>query len=396
MRTAIIKAFFLFNLLAIQPGMAQSELPDFIPLGDPKEAKNILQKAAERGSPQAQLTLGRDYLKGNGIERNIELGRSWIQKAAEQNYAGAQHFMGVLYWNGLGVERDYRKAFEWHLKAANQGHPESEDMVGFCYAYGTAIEQDYPKAVSWFLKSANHGNMLGQFHLASCYHMGYGVEKNTDAEISWFRKAAAQGHSDSLNILALKHYAKGEFDIAKAYAKKTADNENAVGQYILALSIMAGPEGKGSREAAQLLLRSAKQGNADAQLAAGEGYLHNGLGGVKDATEAVKWLTMAAEQGNAEALFWLGGCYATGEGTLKDEIEAYALLNLSGISYPKAKNGVRLLENLLPPDARIAGQQRSKQLQALIEKKRKERDGALDTLFQMIQEVEREKNRKGA
>ena len=46
--------------------------------------------------------------------------------------------------------------------------------------------------------------------------------------------------------------------------------------------------------------------------------------------------------------------------------------------------------------ARIVAQQRAKQLQADIEKKRKEKEGAAETIYQLLKEIEREKSRKGA
>jgi TPR repeat protein len=39
---------------------------------------------AEKGSASAQGDLGLRYLKGDGLEQNEDLGRSWLEKAAKQ------------------------------------------------------------------------------------------------------------------------------------------------------------------------------------------------------------------------------------------------------------------------------------------------------------------------
>jgi hypothetical protein len=43
------------------------------------------------------------------------------------------------------------------------------------------------------------------------------------------------------------------------------------------------------------------------------------------------------EQGYTKAQFALGYCYAFGKGVEKDEVEAYALYSLAGVSYDNAR-----------------------------------------------------------
>ena len=83
-------------------------------------------------------------------------------------------------------------------------------------------------------------------------------------------------------------------------------------------------------------------------------------------------LKVAADQGDAIAQYNLGVCYATGTGVAKDEIEAYAYWNLSGITHETARKNLSILEKKMSPDARFLGQQRTKQLQNEIEAKKAE------------------------
>jgi TPR repeat protein len=115
----------------------------------------------------------------------------------------------------------------------------------------------------------------------------------------------------------------------------------------------------------------------------------DGTGVAKDEVEAVKWYRKAAEQGVVQAQTNLGLCYAKGTGVAKDEIEAYAYWNLAGISNEMARNNLAILEKKISPDARLLGQQRTKQLQ-------KEIEGRLESLDDLRKAVEKESLRKGA
>jgi hypothetical protein len=54
---------------------------------------------------------------------------------------------------------------------------------------------------------------------------------------------------------------------------------------------------------------------------------------------------------------------------VKDEVEAYAYFNLAGISDESARTLRERLEKLMTPEARMRGQQRTKELQAEIDSK---------------------------
>ena len=85
--------------------------------------------------------------------------------------------------------------------------------------------------------------------------------------------------------------------------------------------------------------------------------------------EAVKWYRKAAEQGDTQAQRYLGQAYEMGEGVAKDDIEAYAYFNLSGITNEEARTRRVLFEKKLSPEAVLRGQQRTKELQKEIDAK---------------------------
>ena len=52
-----------------------------------------------------------------------------MQAAAEKGSAEAQMHLGKMYFNGWGVKHNHETAVEWHKKAAAQGNAESKDKL---------------------------------------------------------------------------------------------------------------------------------------------------------------------------------------------------------------------------------------------------------------------------
>ena len=125
-----------------------------------------------------------------------------------------------------------------------------------------------------------------------------------------------------------------------------------------------------------------------AQLSFGVCYAA-GRGVAKDMQQAVSWFRRAAEQGDAQALFFMGLCCARGEGVAKDEIESYAYWNLAGLKLESARENLAMLEKKISSDARLLGQQRTKQLE-------KEIGGCLNSNEQRRKSLEHNRLRKCA
>jgi hypothetical protein len=76
-----------------------------------------------------------------------------------------------------------------------------------------------------------------------------------------------------------------------------------------------------------------------------------------------------AERGDRLAQLNLAYCYNLGLGVAKDEVEAYAYFNLAQPWSWGASGKLAILEKGMSPDARLRGQQRTKELQKEIETK---------------------------
>lgn len=52
-----------------------------------------MKKSAKYGDPRAQFNLGRMYLNGEVVKRNIKNAERWLSKAAEQGHAKAKRLV---------------------------------------------------------------------------------------------------------------------------------------------------------------------------------------------------------------------------------------------------------------------------------------------------------------
>lgn len=105
---------------------AAAENPSTSPTKEPKEKlaadeDRVPAEAIHPASEQDQLvTDGKNYLYGNGVQKNCDLARSKLFVAAEQNNAEAQSVLGAMFATGHCVATDLPTAYRWLAKAESQ------------------------------------------------------------------------------------------------------------------------------------------------------------------------------------------------------------------------------------------------------------------------------------
>lgn len=83
------------------------------PRDKPEQALPWLKMAAEKGDPEAQMTLGNFYALGKGTEKNQTKAFEYYLKSAKQGNHFAQSFLGAYYGEGEVVKQDWIKHYAW-------------------------------------------------------------------------------------------------------------------------------------------------------------------------------------------------------------------------------------------------------------------------------------------
>lgn len=93
---------------------------------DPKAAVDLLKRAADAGSPEAQFELAKLYEQGIGVDPDPVQALSLYKQAADQDFADAINDLGFLYYQGgLGLAPDQAEALKLFERAADLRHPQA-------------------------------------------------------------------------------------------------------------------------------------------------------------------------------------------------------------------------------------------------------------------------------
>ncbi len=314
--------------------------------GDPAAAAGYFEQAAEEGSSEALLKLGRLYMEGTGVPQdtvkaleyynramsaglaeaaaamgsfyeydngesinNFQLAKSYYSSAVENGYEEASEMIrrvdrkiSILEDspsisttdlqdrgdNQYFVQGNYGLALAYYEMAAVRGLDEALFSAGYMYDEGVGTGQDHDRAARYYEKAAELGNEEAMGKLADLYLYGKGVEKDQDRAVELFMMGARNGDWFS-QIRLGEIYEKGEDGVEQNYAK-------AIEYYTIAMK-------NGSVSAAKGLARIAD-------------IYRYGDGVDRDVKKAFDLYRSAGEGGSAYAAFSAGEIYETGSDVL--------------------------------------------------------------------------------
>jgi TPR repeat protein len=120
-----------------------------------KLAFKLAKSAADNGSSMAAYTLGKLYVNGKGVNKDIKLAIFYFEQYLARNKNGnVASWVGQVYKSGEGITKDYNKALKYFKIADEKLHTaKTEFWVGYAYEQlGNKI-----LAYEWYFKSSKHG-----------------------------------------------------------------------------------------------------------------------------------------------------------------------------------------------------------------------------------------------
>ena len=156
----------------------------------PHKAAWLLEACAKRGNTAAKYRLGKMYLKGDEIEKDIAAALQWLSQAAEDGNEFAEYLLGKTYLKGEDVERDTIKAETYLRRAAGRGNKHAAYTLGKALLDGDVLEQDISEAIRYLKQAADAGFKPAQYVLGKMYYKGEGAEQDLKKALEYLAKAA--------------------------------------------------------------------------------------------------------------------------------------------------------------------------------------------------------------
>jgi TPR repeat protein len=116
--------------------------------------------------------------------------REFYEKAADRGSRSAMVSLGALYESNLAGEPSYSKARSLYQKAVELGEPNAATRLARMYETGHGLGQSAAQAREWYRKAAALGDPQAMARLADIYQRGLGVRKNAAEARMWRRKIA--------------------------------------------------------------------------------------------------------------------------------------------------------------------------------------------------------------
>lgn len=266
---------------------------------DSAAAVQWYEKAAQRGSRDAETNIALMYANGRGVAKDVAQAVTWFRRAADGGDPSAQFNLALMYERGEGVPRSYKEALRWLTAAAEQNlEPAILELADFyLQPPDSTTPRDVDKAVRYYMQAADLGSASAQATLGTIFTRGVQGKVDYDQAAQWYQKAAAQGE------------ANGELGLGVSYA---------LGHGV---SVDFG-------EARRLLTASANQGILEAQFDLAI-MCEEGHGAPADRDLAAHYYQMAAERGMGKAQYRYGLLLSRGSKSSDDRVAAYKWLMLS-------------------------------------------------------------------
>ena len=184
---------------------------------DYNEALNYFSKSLDLGNDRAAADLGKMYLKGLGVEKNVTKALEYFETAAEQGSVDAMRQLSVIYQKGKLTEKNYTKAFKYAETAAELGDVQSINNVGVYYLYGIGVEEDIQTGIEYIELAADFGSPAAKYNLACAYYNGEFVDVDYRKAFDLSMEVVYSAQQDSYMSLGYQRFKLGDYKGAYLY-----------------------------------------------------------------------------------------------------------------------------------------------------------------------------------
>ena len=232
---------------------------------DPKKAVEYLTRSAKQGYTVAKYMLGKLYLRGEDVPKQMLHALHWLESAVKDDNQYAEYLLGKVLLKGDDVERDTERAESLLRRSAEQENKYAAYTLGKAYLDGDILTQNIAEAVRLLNLSASKNFAPAQFILGRLLYKGEVVPKDIKKAVEWLDRAAAQKNPYAAYLAGKIYLTEDEVkDIQKAIRsfKIAAENGNDYAEYQLGKIYLYGKDIPRDTDKAMYYLRlAAEHGN---------------------------------------------------------------------------------------------------------------------------------------
>lgn len=243
---------------------------------NPEKAIPLLIDSANLGCWAAKYLLGKLFLQGKIVPKNINYALRWLEDLIAENNSFAEYLLGKALLFDDDLEHDSSRAEELLRRSFYHGNKYAAFILGKELISGNKIQKNISQGLIFLSSSADSGLSSAQYWMGKLLLQGEVLSKNPIKAIAYLEKAAAQNHSFAA--------------------------------YLAGKALLTEPEIKDISKSIDLLETAAVKGNHAAEYLLGKIYLF-GTELPQDIESAIRYLTSSASHGNQFAEQLLHGYY---------------------------------------------------------------------------------------
>lgn len=229
---------------------------------DPNTAVDLLIEAAGLGCGVAKYRLGKMFLRGEDVPKNIGYALRWLEESVSEGNQYAEYLLGKTLLRGENVEQDLPRAESLLRRSSNQGNRYASYTLGKTLLDGELLLQDVPEAIRLLTNSAEKGFAAGQYQIGKLLYRGEMVPQDISRAIEYLERAAAQKNPYAAYLAGKIRLTDAEVkDILRAIRdfEIASENGNDYAEYQLGKIYLYGKEVERDYEKAIAYLSSAAE-----------------------------------------------------------------------------------------------------------------------------------------
>lgn len=236
---------------------------------DPNTAVVLLIEAAGLGCGIAKYRLGKMFLRGEDVLKNIEYSLRWLEESVSEGNQYAEYLLGKTLLRGEDVEKNIQRAENLLRRSSNQGNRYASYTLGKTLLDGKLLLQDIPEAIRLLTDSADKGFAAAQYQMGKLLYRGEVIQQDITHAIDYLERAAGQNNPYAAYLAGKIRLTEAEVkDVLRAIRdfEIAAENGNDYAEYQLGKIYLYGKEIERDYEKASAYLSSAaEQGNPYAE-----------------------------------------------------------------------------------------------------------------------------------